>query len=100
MGRFLLVVPRCGGLCLGDGGPRFFSEPKFPRESCRAEGARFNLVARPQPNSHGDGSSVIERHFTINELSDLLQMSFERTRQLVKDEPGVLRFTPERKGDR
>ena len=35
---------------------------------------------------------MIEKHFTINELSELLNMSFERTRQLVKDEPGVLRF--------
>lgn len=38
-------------------------------------------------------ASVIEGHYyTINELSDLLGMSFERTRQLVKDEPGVHRF--------
>jgi hypothetical protein len=35
---------------------------------------------------------VIEHHYTINELRGLLNMSFERTRQLVKDEPGVLRF--------
>jgi hypothetical protein len=35
---------------------------------------------------------MIEKHYTINELSKLLNMSFERTRQLVKDEPGVLRF--------
>lgn len=40
---------------------------------------------------------MIEKHFTINELSELLNMSFERTRQLVKDEPGVLRFAPEGK---
>jgi hypothetical protein len=39
---------------------------------------------------------VIEKHYTINDLSGLLSMSFERTRQLVKDEPGVLRFAPER----
>jgi hypothetical protein len=37
---------------------------------------------------------MIEKHYTINELSELLNMSFERTRQLVKDEPGVLRFRP------
>jgi len=40
----------------------------------------------------------IERHYTINELSELLSMSFERTRQLVKDEPGVLRFAPQKSG--
>ena len=38
---------------------------------------------------------MIERHYTINELSELLNMSFERTRQLVMDEPGVLRFAPQ-----
>lgn len=38
---------------------------------------------------------MVERHYTINELSDLLNMSFERTRQLVMDEPGVLRFAPQ-----
>jgi hypothetical protein len=37
---------------------------------------------------------MVEKHYTINELSELLNMSFERTRQLIKDEPGVLRFTP------
>jgi hypothetical protein len=36
---------------------------------------------------------MIEKHYTINEVSELLNMSFERTRQLVKDEPGVLRFS-------
>jgi hypothetical protein len=35
---------------------------------------------------------MIEKHYTINDLSGILNMSFERTRQLVKDEPGVLRF--------
>jgi hypothetical protein len=34
----------------------------------------------------------IERHYTITELAQLLNMSFSRTRMLVKDEPGVLRF--------
>lgn len=43
---------------------------------------------------------MIEQHYTINELTGLLNMSFERTRQLVKDEPGVLRFTPESAGKR
>jgi hypothetical protein len=38
---------------------------------------------------------MIEKHYTITELSEQLNMSFERTRQLVKDEPGVLRFAPE-----
>ena len=37
---------------------------------------------------------MIEKHYTINELADLLTMSFERTRQLVMDEPGVLRIPP------
>jgi len=36
--------------------------------------------------------TLIEKHYTINELKDRLNMSFERTRQLIKDEPGVLRF--------
>ena len=36
---------------------------------------------------------MIEKHYTITELAELLNMSFERTRQLIKDEPGVLRFT-------
>ena len=35
---------------------------------------------------------MIEKHYTINELRELLNMSFERVRLLVKDEPGVLRF--------
>ena len=35
---------------------------------------------------------VIEKHYTINELAERLTMSFERTRQLVMDEPGVLRI--------
>jgi hypothetical protein len=38
---------------------------------------------------------MIEKHYSINEISEQLNMSFERTRQLVKDEPGVLRFPPE-----
>lgn len=37
--------------------------------------------------------TAIEKHYTINELAEMLKMSFERTRLLVKDEPGVLRFT-------
>lgn len=36
--------------------------------------------------------SIAERCFTISEVASQLRMSFERTRQLVKDEPGVLRF--------
>ena len=35
---------------------------------------------------------MLEKCYTINELRDFLNMSFERTRQLVKNEPGVLRF--------
>ena len=34
----------------------------------------------------------VERHYTINELCDLLKMSFSTVRLLVKDEPGVLKF--------
>jgi hypothetical protein len=34
----------------------------------------------------------VEKHYTINELCDLLKMSFSTVRLLVKDEPGVLRF--------
>ena len=36
----------------------------------------------------------IEKHFTINELTDVLNMSFERVRQLVMNEPGVLVIPP------
>lgn len=43
---------------------------------------------------------MIEKHYTINELAELLAMSFERTRLLVKDEPGVLRFPSEGKARR
>lgn len=39
---------------------------------------------------------MIEKHYTIGELSELLGMSFERMRQLVKDEPDVLKFSPAR----
>jgi len=39
--------------------------------------------------------NVIEKHYTINELCEILKMSFERVRQLVRNEPGVLRFAPE-----
>ena len=38
-----------------------------------------------------------EKHYTINEIAEMLSMSFERARQLVKDEPGVLRFAPQGK---
>ncbi len=40
---------------------------------------------------------MIEKHYTINELCELLNMSFSRVRVLVKDEPGVLRFAAEGK---
>lgn len=35
---------------------------------------------------------AIEKQYTINELCDLLNMSFSTVRLLVKDEPGVLKF--------
>jgi hypothetical protein len=35
---------------------------------------------------------AIEKHYTINELCDVLKMSFSTVRLLVKDEPGVLKF--------
>lgn len=34
----------------------------------------------------------LEKHYTINELCEVLKMSFSTVRLLVKDEPGVLRF--------
>lgn len=43
---------------------------------------------------------LIERHYTINELSEALQISFERCRQMVKSEPGVLRFGRQSPGKR
>jgi hypothetical protein len=38
---------------------------------------------------------AIEHHYTINDLAKMLSMSFERVRQLVMNEPGVLVFAPE-----
>jgi hypothetical protein len=35
---------------------------------------------------------AVEKQYTINDLCDLLKMSFSTVRLLVKDEPGVLRF--------
>jgi len=43
---------------------------------------------------------MIEKYYTINELCEILKMSFERVRQLVRNEPGVLRFAPECPGKR
>lgn len=40
------------------------------------------------------GLAVIEKHYTISELCERLKMSFERIRQLVRNEPGVLRIEP------
>lgn len=39
----------------------------------------------------------IEKHYTINDLKDILNMSFGKVRLMVKDEPGVLRFSPLKK---
>jgi hypothetical protein len=38
--------------------------------------------------------TTIEKHYTINDLTDLLSMSFERVRQLIMHEPGVLVIPP------
>jgi hypothetical protein len=40
----------------------------------------------------------VEKQYTINEVSDLLKMSFSTVRLLVKDEPGVLRFQTSKRG--
>jgi len=37
---------------------------------------------------------AIERHYTINDLCERLSMSFERVRQLVMNEPGVIVLSP------
>lgn len=37
---------------------------------------------------------MIEKHYTIKEMRELLNLSFERCRQLVMNEPGVLRIPP------
>lgn len=37
---------------------------------------------------------VVEQHFTITHLKKLLDLSYERVRQLVMDEPGVLVLPP------
>lgn len=36
--------------------------------------------------------NAVEKHYTITELCELLQMSFSTVRLLIKDEPGVLKF--------
>ncbi len=38
---------------------------------------------------------MIEKHYAIRELAE--RLSLERTRLLIKDEPGVLRFIPQTK---
>jgi hypothetical protein len=40
----------------------------------------------------------IEKHYTINDLCGLLSISFERARQLVMNEPGVLVIRPTKPG--
>lgn len=35
---------------------------------------------------------MIEKHYTIAELADVLSISLERTRQLIMDEPDVVRI--------
>ena len=42
--------------------------------------------------------AMIEQYFTINELAERLKTSLEKTRLMVKDEPGVLRIVPETTG--
>ena len=38
----------------------------------------------------------IEPFYTVNQLAKLLAMSFERVRQLVRNEPGVVVVPPQR----
>lgn len=38
---------------------------------------------------------MIEQHYTIAEVSESLKLSLERVRQLVMNEPGVIRLAPE-----
>ena len=35
---------------------------------------------------------MLEKYYTIGEIAEMLRLSFERTRQLIMGEPGVLRF--------
>jgi hypothetical protein len=51
-------------------------------------------------NTRHGGDAMIEKHYTIAELAEVLNISLERTRQLVMDEPGVLKFSPEHEGGR
>ena len=37
---------------------------------------------------------MIEQYFTINDLAEILKTSLEKTRLMIKDEPGVLRILP------
>jgi hypothetical protein len=41
---------------------------------------------------------MIEQYFTINDLAEILKTSLEKTRLMIKDEPGVLRILPETTG--
>ena len=41
---------------------------------------------------------MIEQYFTINDLAEILKTSLEKTRLMIKDEPGVLRILPETNG--
>jgi hypothetical protein len=46
-------------------------------------------------------SLTIEEQYTIKEVAGMLKASMEKTRLIVKDEPGVLRFfAPARRGVR
>ena len=38
---------------------------------------------------------MIEQYYTIKELAERLKTSLEKTRLMIKDEPGVLRILPE-----
>ena len=54
-----------------------------PREKHAAEDLRFRL---------GREDTTFEPHFNIGELADRWNLSRETVRQLVKDEPGVLKI--------
>jgi len=58
----------------------------------------FNAVPHAEVPANKPGFET--HYYTIQQLSEILSFSFERTRLLIKDEPGVLRFTSNSAGNR
>jgi|SRR5271156_6750930 len=77
--------------------PRFqraVSRQSFSRSVSGAEAQTASTGFTPYGSSMADFQTTLEKHYTINDLCDLLSMSFERVRQLVMNEPGVVVLPP------